>query len=198
MPSRTAVVVQLMQLPLGSSLWQLDALCRVPGAAVHMAHRPCCRRPAPMEAHYLISQAWCGFALLTRSVLLLLPILPVCLKVIWSICGGWWAGADKSLAAYLAVAFPRPDRKCASPGCGDGFTHHLRTFLQGNQRVTLSVAQLPAGSELPGACAGKCSLCPHHCCRGIMAPATSLPRHASACMASMHIALRCTIFDDIK
>jgi len=62
---------------------------------------------------------------------------------------------DKSLAAYLALAFPGPDRKCAHPGCGDGFTHHLRTFLQGGQRVTLSVAQLPAGSELPGGESGQ-------------------------------------------
>lgn len=57
--------------------------------------------------------------------------------------------ADKPLAAFLAGAFPAPDRKCTQPMCGDGATHHLRTFVHSGQRVTLSVAQLPAGQELP-------------------------------------------------
>ena len=58
--------------------------------------------------------------------------------------------ADKPLAAFLAGAFPAADRKCGQPNCGDGATHHLRTFVNRGQRVTLSVAQLPAGQELPG------------------------------------------------
>ena len=58
--------------------------------------------------------------------------------------------ADKPLAAFLAGAFPAADRKCPQPSCGDGATHHLRTFVHRGQRVTLSVAQLPAGHELPG------------------------------------------------
>jgi hypothetical protein len=63
--------------------------------------------------------------------------------------------ADKPLAAFLAGAFPAADRKCVQPSCGDGATHHLRTFVHRGQRVTLSVAQLPAGQELPGAGRGQ-------------------------------------------
>ncbi len=63
--------------------------------------------------------------------------------------------ADKSLAAFLAGAFPSPERKCTQLACGDGATHHLRTFVRSGQRVTLSVAQLPADQELPGADRGQ-------------------------------------------
>lgn len=50
------------------------------------------------------------------------------------------------------------------PNCGDGATHHLRTFVHSGQRVTLSVAQLPAGQELPGGDRGQvsehfCAIC---------------------------------------
>lgn len=67
--------------------------------------------------------------------------------------------ADKPLAAFLAGAFPAADRKCGQPNCGDGATHHLRTFVNRGQRVTLSVAQLPAGQELPGGGRGQVRAC---------------------------------------
>jgi hypothetical protein len=72
--------------------------------------------------------------------------------------------ADKPLAAFLAGAFPAADRKCVQPNCGDGATHHLRTFVHRGQRVTLSVAQLPAGQELPGG--GQGQVRAHACSEG--------------------------------
>lgn len=39
--------------------------------------------------------------------------------------------------------------KCAQPACGDSATHHLKTFLHGCMRVTLSVTVL-SNQELPG------------------------------------------------
>lgn len=36
------------------------------------------------------------------------------------------------------------------PGCGDGVTCHVRTFLHAGSRITLSIATLPANEALPG------------------------------------------------
>lgn len=35
-------------------------------------------------------------------------------------------------------------------GCGDGVTAHVRTFLHGGARITLSIATLPGAEALPG------------------------------------------------
>lgn len=35
-------------------------------------------------------------------------------------------------------------------GCGDGVTCHVRTFLHGNVRITMSIATLPSHDALPG------------------------------------------------
>ena len=44
--------------------------------------------------------------------------------------------------------------KCLQTACGDNATHHLKTFLHGCMRVTLSVTVLPS-QELPGADRGQ-------------------------------------------
>lgn len=35
-------------------------------------------------------------------------------------------------------------------GCGDGVTCHVRTFLHGGCRITMSIATLPSHDALPG------------------------------------------------
>jgi hypothetical protein len=35
-------------------------------------------------------------------------------------------------------------------GCGDGVTCHVRTFLHGSCRITMSIATLPSHDALPG------------------------------------------------
>ena len=55
------------------------------------------------------------------------------------------------MASYLASTAPQVQKKCAQPACGDPATHHLKTFLHGRTRVTLSVTVVPAPQALPGA-----------------------------------------------
>ncbi len=55
------------------------------------------------------------------------------------------------MASYLASTAPQVQKKCAQPACGDPATHHLKTFLHGRTRVTLSVTVVPAAQALPGA-----------------------------------------------
>lgn len=57
--------------------------------------------------------------------------------------------ADESLASYLGTIVPKVQAKCIQPACGDPATYHLKTFLHGCMRVTLSVTVLP-NQELPG------------------------------------------------
>ena len=59
--------------------------------------------------------------------------------------------ADESVASYLASTAPQVQKKCAQPACGDPATHHLKTFLHGRTRVTLSVTVVPAAQALPDA-----------------------------------------------
>ena len=59
--------------------------------------------------------------------------------------------ADESVASYLASTAPQVQKKCAQPACGDPATHHLKTFLHGRTRVTLSVTVVPAPQALPDA-----------------------------------------------
>ncbi len=53
------------------------------------------------------------------------------------------------------AAAPHAQKRCQSPGCGDGVTAHVRTFLHRDSRITLSIASLPAGEALPGADRGR-------------------------------------------
>lgn len=62
--------------------------------------------------------------------------------------------ADESLASYLATTAPQVQGKCLQTACGDNATHHLKTFLHGCMRVTLSVTVLPT-QDLPGADRGQ-------------------------------------------
>ena len=64
----------------------------------------------------------------------------------------YYQGNDMPLASFLAATAPQ---KCPHVACGDGVTAHLRTFLHNRGRVTLSVSQMPAGKELPGADKGQ-------------------------------------------
>ena len=56
--------------------------------------------------------------------------------------------------SYLATPIPfsqRNDPRTNAPsGCGEGVTAHVRTFLHGTGRITLSIATLPHGEALPG------------------------------------------------
>ena len=63
--------------------------------------------------------------------------------------------ADESVASYLASTAPQVQKKCAQPACGDPATHHLKTFLHGRTRVTLSVTVVPAAQALPDADRGQ-------------------------------------------
>jgi hypothetical protein len=63
--------------------------------------------------------------------------------------------SDLSLAGFIVAAAPHAAKKCQAPGCGDGVTAHVRTFLHGDSRLTLSVATLPAADALPGADRGQ-------------------------------------------
>lgn len=58
--------------------------------------------------------------------------------------------SDLSLAGFIVAAAPHAQKKCAAPGCGDGVTAHVRTFLHADARATLSIATLPASEALPG------------------------------------------------
>lgn len=69
-------------------------------------------------------------------------------------CGCLAPLADESLASYLATTAPQVQSKCGQSACGDNATHHLKTFLHGCMRVTLSVTVLPS-QELPGADRGQ-------------------------------------------
>lgn len=55
------------------------------------------------------------------------------------------------MAAFLRTLVPRPSTLCANPECYDTTSNHVRTFLHGNARITLSVAQLLTHTALPGA-----------------------------------------------
>jgi hypothetical protein len=44
-------------------------------------------------------------------------------------------------------------------GCGYGVTCHVRTFLHGCSRVTLSIATLPSSDALPGEERGQVRVC---------------------------------------
>ena len=59
------------------------------------------------------------------------------------------------MASYLASTAPQVQKKCAQPACGDPATHHLKTFLHGRTRVTLSVTVVPAAQALPDADRGQ-------------------------------------------
>ncbi len=69
--------------------------------------------------------------------------------------GAFCCGADESVASYLASTAPQVQKKCAQPACGDPATHHLKTFLHGRTRVTLSVTVVPAAQALPDADRGQ-------------------------------------------
>jgi hypothetical protein len=45
---------------------------------------------------------------------------------------------------------PRHANRAQVPGCGDGVTCHVRTFLHACGRLTMSIATLPAAEALPG------------------------------------------------
>ena len=65
----------------------------------------------------------------------------------------YYQSNDMPLASFLAAT--TAPQKCPHAACGDGVAAHLRTFLHNRGRVTLSVSQLPAGKELPGADKGQ-------------------------------------------
>lgn len=67
----------------------------------------------------------------------------------------YYKASDIPLASFLASAAPVSSRRCKNSLCGDGPTSHLRTFLHGNGRITMSVTRLPSGKELPGADKGQ-------------------------------------------
>eukprot|EP00878_Enallax_costatus_P033894 GHUV01037475.1.p1 GENE.GHUV01037475.1~~GHUV01037475.1.p1 ORF type:complete len:790 (+),score=270.19 GHUV01037475.1:181-2550(+) len=62
----------------------------------------------------------------------------------------YYCQSDLSLAAFIVAAAPHAQKKCQQPGCGDGVTCHVRTFLHAGSRITLSIATLPANEALPG------------------------------------------------
>ena len=76
---------------------------------------------------------------------------------------GWSGAARMVLSPAPAPCLPPPHcpplppppqrhdpRTNTSSGCGEGVTAHVRTFLHGNGRITLSIATLPHGEALPG------------------------------------------------
>eukprot|EP00775_Hariotina_reticulata_P003720 gene3720-3982_t len=62
----------------------------------------------------------------------------------------YYCHSDLSLAGFIVAAAPHTQKRCQVPGCGDGVTCHVRTFLHGSSRITLSIATLPAAVALPG------------------------------------------------
>lgn len=54
----------------------------------------------------------------------------------------------------LRAPFYAPEELCLRApqvtGCGDGVTCHVRTFLHGGCRITMSIATLPSHDALPG------------------------------------------------
>ncbi|KAK9819645.1 hypothetical protein WJX72_000689 [[Myrmecia] bisecta] len=63
----------------------------------------------------------------------------------------YYRGSDVPLATFLAASAPQPHKQCPQAACGDGATSHLRTFLHGTSRITLSVTRLTPEEALPGA-----------------------------------------------
>ncbi|GAX78095.1 hypothetical protein CEUSTIGMA_g5537.t1 [Chlamydomonas eustigma] len=66
---------------------------------------------------------------------------------------------DLTLAQFITAASPSASKRCwvrhdprtnTSSGCGEGVTAHVRTFLHGIGRITLSIATLPHGEALAG------------------------------------------------
>eukprot|EP00879_Flechtneria_rotunda_P010433 GHRR01010909.1.p1 GENE.GHRR01010909.1~~GHRR01010909.1.p1 ORF type:complete len:2140 (+),score=1004.14 GHRR01010909.1:414-6833(+) len=62
----------------------------------------------------------------------------------------YYCRSDLSLAGFIVAAAPHPQKRCQGPGCGDGVSSHVRTFLHGGSRITLSIATLPPSEALPG------------------------------------------------
>eukprot|EP00798_Chlamydomonas_sp_ICE-L_P025226 gene25226-10872_t len=62
----------------------------------------------------------------------------------------YYSTTDLSLKQFIVAAAPHPNKRCGTAGCGEGVSSHVRTFLHGNARITMSIATLPPSAALPG------------------------------------------------
>lgn len=62
----------------------------------------------------------------------------------------YYRASDMTLAAFLSQSAAALAKRCTGPECGEGHAAHTTSYLHAKGLITVTVAQLSEGKELPG------------------------------------------------